>query len=74
MMAYLVFLAMTACYGAGFFFLGKSWGMRKAVKTLTTKPQASKVRVETTAPKPMDRELQDAWAEVEREFPTKKII
>lgn len=55
------------CFGLGYFFASHR-------RPQLPKPQpTSKVRVNNTPAKPTDRELQDAWAEVEKEFPTKTV-
>ena len=69
----LSFLILTSyglvCYGVGYFF-----GLRRRPQLPVKSQPASKVRVNNTPPKPTDKELQEAWDEVEKEFPTQKII
>lgn len=69
----MVFFLMSVSYGLLCFGLGIFFGTYRKPQLPAKSQTTSKVRVNNTPTKPTDRELQDAWDEVEKEFPTKTV-
>lgn len=69
----MVFFLMSMSYGLLCFGLGYFFATHRRPQLPAQSQTTTKVRVNNTPSKPTDRELQDAWAEVEKEFPTKTV-
>ena len=67
MFGFILTMLGLACMCGSVYCMGMIAGIRKGKKALQA--VQSKTRIQTKAE--IDRDLQEAWAEVEREFPTR---
>lgn len=68
MFGFIMTMLGLVCMCGAAYCAGMIKGIRRGQKALQAAQNAPKVRIQTKAE--IDRDLQEAWAEVEREFPT----